>query len=52
MGRMGVEPILPITIGTMLNFDRDGHGDGDSVGTCKQALRNGGGGGELVSIVS
>ena len=36
MGRMGVEPILPIkqpiTIGTMLNFD------GDSVGVCKQNL--------------
>ena len=34
MGRMGLEPILPIkvpvTIGTILNFDRDG------VGKCKQ----------------
>ena len=37
-GKMGVEPILPVTISTMLNFDRDWHGDGDGVGTCKQAL--------------
>ena len=40
MVRMGTEPILPIkrsvSIGTMLNFDGDRHGDGD--GTCKQAL--------------
>ena len=40
-GRMVVELILPIrrpvAIGIMLNFDGDGHGD--SVGTCKQALR-------------
>ena len=31
-GRMGLEAILPVGISTMLNFD------GDSVGTCKQAL--------------
>ena len=40
-GRMSLEPILPIkqpiTIGTMLNFDGDGHGDG--VGMCKQNFR-------------
>ena len=37
MGRMGLETILPVTIGRMLNFDRasDGHG----VGTYKQAFK-------------
>ena len=34
---MGVEPILtvkwPVTIGTMLNFDGDVDGDGDSIRT-------------------
>ena len=41
MDRMGSVPILPVkwtvTIGTMLNFDGDGHGDG----TCKQTLMTG-----------
>ena len=31
-GRMGLEPILPITIGTMINLD------GDGVRMCKQTL--------------
>ena len=35
MGRMGLEPILPVTNCSMLNFD----GDDDGVGMCKQALR-------------
>ena len=42
MDRMDSEPNLsikqPISIGTMLNFDGDRHGDGDDGGTCKQAL--------------
>ena len=42
MGRMGVQPILPVkvpvTIGTMLNFDGDCDGDGHGVGTCKHSL--------------
>ena len=33
MGRMGLESILPITIGTVIKLD------GDGVGMCKQALR-------------
>ena len=36
---MSMEPILPVkvpvTIDTMVNFDRDVHGDGDGVGMCK-----------------
>ena len=40
--RMGSEPNLSIkqsiSIGTMLNFDSDTHGHGDSDGTCKQTL--------------
>ena len=52
---MGLEPIVPITIGTMLNFDGDGDGvatcnhnlkgpnfdDGLNVGTCKHGLMSG-----------
>ena len=42
MGRMGLEPILPVkvpvTIGTILNFDGDCDCDGHGVGTCKQTL--------------
>ena len=41
MGRMGSVPILfvkwSVSIGKMVNFDRDGNGDGD--GTCKQTLK-------------
>ena len=41
-GWMGLEPILPvkvpITMGTMLNFDGDCHGDGHGIGMCKQTL--------------
>ena len=41
-GRMGLEAILPVklpvTIGTILNFDGHSDGDGDRVGMCKQAL--------------
>ena len=37
-GRMGSRPILPVrqpvTIDIMLNFDGDGHCDGDGVGMC------------------
>ena len=40
---MGLEPILPVrllvTIDIMLNFDGHCDGDGNGVGTCKQALR-------------
>ena len=35
---MGVEPILPVTIDTMFNFDGDGDGNGYGGGTCKQAF--------------
>ena len=42
MGRMGLEPILPVkvpaTIGTMLNFDGDCDGDRHGVGTCKHSF--------------
>ena len=42
MDRLGSEPILSIkwsvSIGTMLNFDGDCDGNGDSDGMCKQAL--------------
>ena len=42
-GRMGTEPVLPIkrsvSIGTMINFEGDGHAHGDGYGTCKKALR-------------
>ena len=38
MGRMGLEPILPvrcpINIGTIIKFD----GDGNGVGMCKQTF--------------
>ena len=41
-GRMGSIPILPVrlpvTIITMLNFDRHCDGDGNGLGTCKQAF--------------
>ena len=41
--RMGSEPSLPVkrslSIDTMLNFDGDGDGHGNSDGTCKQAPR-------------
>ena len=41
--RMGSEPILSvkrsISIDTMLNFDPDCDGQGDSDGTCKQTAR-------------
>ena len=33
-GKMVVEPILPVTISTIINLD----GDGDGVGMCKQAF--------------
>ena len=43
MQRMGSEPNLPVKrsvpIGTMLNFDSDGHRHGDGDGTCKQAFK-------------
>ena len=29
-----------VSIGTMLNFDGDEHGNGDSDGTCKQAFKH------------
>ena len=35
-GTMGLEPILPVTIGTVLNFDGEGYGYG--IGTCKHTL--------------
>ena len=39
MGKMGLEPILPVKVPiivcTMLNFD----GDGDGVSTCKQTFK-------------
>ena len=38
--RMGMEPILPVTFGTMLNFDSDFGGHSDSDITCKQSLMN------------
>ena len=42
-GQDGLEPILPVilpvTIEIMLNFYRHCDGDGDGVGTCKQAFR-------------
>ena len=41
MERMSCEPNLAIkrsaSIDAMLNFDGDGHGQGDGAGTCKQA---------------
>ena len=42
MERKGSVPNVPIkrsfSIGTMLNFDGDGHEHGDGDGTCKQTL--------------
>ena len=60
-GRMGDRSILPVklpvTISTMLNFDRDCDGDRHGVGMCKHTLieqrpKRSGGGGEKDSQAS